>query len=61
MKAFQCSKCNLLLENDVDDTCFCAIGIDPRPKHRFDGDRETCVEGFKPVAVEWHEPFYWEK
>ena len=60
MKAYQCSKCTQLV--DLDETCSCNAGIDPRPNHRVKGDAELCRKNFEPLPKEkrWHEEFYWE-
>lgn len=59
MKAYQCSKCEHM--KDYDEFCLCAMEIDPKPKHRENGDKEKCLEAFEPVKKEWHEKFSWEK
>ena len=60
MKAYQCSKCALLQDNDEVVSCTC--GIDARPNHRCDGDREKCLKNYEDLAIEerWHERFSWE-
>ena len=62
VKAFQCSKCKQLQENDIDDTVFCSCGIDPRPNKRYKGDKELCQQCYDPLDDEpWHSLFYWER
>ena len=39
-KAYQCSQCTKLYDNE--EYCMCLAGIDPRPNHRERGDAETC-------------------
>ncbi|WP_024834137.1 hypothetical protein [Ruminiclostridium josui] len=60
MKAYQCSKCMHL--TDLDETCNCQMGIDPRPNHREKGDSELCKKSFQLLEPEkhWHEKFSWE-
>lgn len=58
-KAYQCSQCAKLYDNE--EYCMCLAGIDPRPNHRERGDAETCKKEFEPVAKQWHERFAWER
>lgn len=59
-KAYQCSKCAKLYDND--EYCMCPAGIDPRPNHREKGDAAKCRESFEPLkpSEQWHERFAWE-
>ncbi|MEA4922189.1 MAG: hypothetical protein VB031_02340 [Eubacteriaceae bacterium] len=63
MKAYQCSKCRWLEEDDIDDIVFCRVGIDARPSRRYQGLAKECLENFEPLdeKEQWHEPFYWER
>ncbi len=62
MKAFQCSKCEQLDEDDIYDKVFCKCGIQPMPKYREKTDKENCLTSFEELPKEkrWHEKFYWE-
>lgn len=61
MKAFQCSQCANLQEDDAEDKCFCHAAM-PLPAYRDKADRVMCLRAFKPLPPDkqWHEPFYWE-
>lgn len=63
MRAFQCSRCKHLSQNDTDDTVFCEFGITATPKYRDKDDRKICLESYEELDEIriWHEPFYWEK
>lgn len=60
MKAYQCSRCTELYDND--EYCMCMAGIDPRPNHRQKGDAKVCKQNFKPLVENqiWNERFSWE-
>lgn len=60
MKAYQCSKCELL--RDYDEYVQCGLGLDIRPPYREKGGVKECKENFKPLEKrkQWHTPFYWE-
>lgn len=61
MKAFQCSRCAQLQQDDISDNVFCPFA-QPVPRFRDKSDRTLCLEAFKPLPPEkhWHEPFGWE-
>lgn len=61
MKAYQCSKCKHLYDNDF--ICTCQVGIDPRPNQRVKGNAKLCRKNFEPLEPkkQWHEEFYWER
>lgn len=63
MRAFQCSKCKHLEQNDIDDTVFCGYGLDIRPSVRDKSDAEFCKVIFEKLEKDkqWHEPFRWER
>ena len=63
MKAYQCSKCKHLEENDINNKVFCSWGFDPRPVYRDKGIAKECKSHFEELDENerWHEPFYWEK
>jgi hypothetical protein len=60
MRAFQCSKCKQLEENDIDDKVFCGFGLDLI--HRDKADAIICKTCFEEIEKDkqWHEPFRWE-
>lgn len=62
MKAFQCSRCSQLDQDDIDDKVFCKCGINPLPQSRDKSDREECLKCFieLPREKHWHEKFHWE-
>lgn len=49
MKAFQCSICKQLDNNDIDDKAFCKYGIDARRKYRDKADKEECLKCFEKI------------
>ena len=61
MKAFQCSRCAQLQQDDISDKVFCPFA-QPEPRFRAKTDRELYLEVFKPLPQTevWHEPFGWE-
>ena len=46
MKAFQCSICKQLDNDDVDDKAFCKYGIDARQKYRDEFEEKECLRCF---------------
>ena len=60
MRAYQCSRCDKLL--DLDDYCTCSVLGDMRPGHRGKGAAKICRESFEQLSEEqiWHEKFSWE-
>lgn len=63
VKAYQCSKCKQLQENDIEDNVFCQCGIDPVPGRRIKAGKEECLKSFEEIeeGKRWHEKFSWEK
>jgi len=61
MKAYQCSKCKLLL--DFNDHCACALSIYIKPSQRETGGATMCRVNFEPLEEGkiWHEKFSWEE
>ncbi len=61
MKAYQCSRCELLY--DSDEFVICCAHIEPTPSRREKGGAEECRKNFKPLKEEdrWHGKFSWEK
>ena len=60
MKAYQCSRCQLL--RDYDEYCACLVLGDVRPNRREVGNAKKCKEIFFPLSEKetWHEKFSWE-
>ena len=60
MRAYQCSRCDKLL--DLDDYCTCSVLGDMRPGHRWKGRQKYAGESFEqlPEKQIWHEKFSWE-
>ena len=58
MKAFQCSRCVQLQQDDLSDKVFCPFA-QPVPRYRDKSDRELCLAAFKslPPERQWHERF----
>ena len=56
MKAFQCSRCVQLQQDDLSDKVFCPFA-QPVPRYRDKSDRELCLAAFKslPPERQWHE------
>ena len=63
MKAYQCSRCRQLEEDDFEEKCFCSAGIDMRPQYRYKGLANECKAEFQPLDEDkiWHNKFRWEK
>ena len=55
MKAFQCSRCVQLQQDDLSDKVFCPFA-QPVPRYRDKSDRELCLAAFKslPPERQWH-------
>ena len=60
MKAYQCSRCDKLL--DLEDYCTCSVLGDMRPGHRGKEAAKICRESFEQLPEEqiWHEKLSWE-
>ena len=60
MRAYQCSRCDKLL--DLDDYCTCSVLGDMRLGHRGKGAAKICRDSFEqlPEKQIWHEKFSWE-
>lgn len=60
MRAYQCSRCELL--RDYEEFCMCGADLEIRPKYRSKGGAKICKENFKPLDKKeiWHKKFWWE-